>query len=294
MLRPYSLPRTIPGWVFFGAVALLFALMAYALTTYALSREFGSDVAAYWGAAERIRGGEPLYVAGVANASDLYRYAPWFAYAWVPLTFLPRELVTISWVGLMLAAAIASTLPLLRHGLAGTAGFALFTPLQVQGAIFGNVQPLLVLMLLWGVERRSGPLWIAVGASLKAVPLLLALVYAGRGEWLRAGLALLLTLILVAPGLLFDLSGYSRQPGPGNMSLISVSIFLYLAMALVAAILAFVAARSRYPWLIGSLAMIAALPRMLTYEISFLLVGLVAPPRKARPPSAVVPDAELK
>ena len=209
-----SLPRTIPGWIFFGALALLFALMAYALTTYALSREFGSDVAAYWGAAERIRTGEPLYVAGVANASDLYRYAPWFAYAWVPLTFLPRDLVTIAWVVLMLAAAIASTLPLLRHGLAGMAGFALFAPLQVQGAMFGNVQPLLVLMLLWGVERRSGPLWIAVAASMKAVPLLLALVYAGRGEWLRAALALLLTGVLVAPAFLFDLTGLLHAARP--------------------------------------------------------------------------------
>lgn len=58
---------------------------------------FGSDVAAYWGAAERIRAGEPLYVAGVANASDLYRYAPWFAYAWVPLTYLPSDIVTSAW-----------------------------------------------------------------------------------------------------------------------------------------------------------------------------------------------------
>jgi hypothetical protein len=292
MQRSPSLPRTVPGWAFFGALVLLFALMAYALSTYALSREFGSDVAAYWGAAERIRAGEPLYVAGVANASDLYRYAPWFAYAWVPLTLLPRDLVTSAWVGLMLAAAIASTLPLLRHGLAGMAAFALFAPLQVQGAIFGNVQPLLVLMLLWGVERRSGPVWIAIGASLKAVPLLLAIVYAGRGEWLRAGLATLLTAVLVAPALLFDLSGYSTQPGPGNMSLISVGSLLYLAVAVTMVVLAFVGARSRYPWLLGALAMIAALPRMLTYEISFLLVGLAgvspskAAARESPPPAA--------
>lgn len=273
-----SLPRTIPGWIFFGALALLLALMAYALTTYALSREFGSDVAAYWGAAERIRTGEPLYVPGVANASDLYRYAPWFAYAWVPLTFLPRDLVTIAWVVLMLAAAIASTLPLLRHGLAGTAGFALFAPLQVQGAMFGNVQPLLVLMLMWGVERRSGPLWIAVAASMKAVPLLLALVYAGRGEWLRAALALLLTGVLVAPAFLFDLTGYSTQPGPGNMSLISVSSILYVVVAVLMSALALIAARSPYRWVAGALAMMSALPRFLTYEISFLLVGAAGGP----------------
>jgi len=284
MQRSHPLPRTLPGWVGFVGLALLLALMAYALMTYALSREYGSDVAAYWRAAERIRAGEPLYVAGVANASDLFRYAPWFAYAWVPLTFLPRELVTAGWVGLMLVAAIASTLPLLRHGLAGTAAFALFTPLQVQGAMFGNVQPALVLMLLWGVERRSGPVWIAVAASMKAVPVLLAVVYAGRGEWLRAGLALLFTVVLVAPAFLFDLSGYSTQPGPGNMSLISVTALLYVVVALALLALAFLVARSPYRWVAGALAMIAALPRFLTYEISFLLVGAANGRPEARQP----------
>ena len=293
MQRSHPLPHSLPGWLAFVVVALLLAFMAYALTTYAVSREFGSDVAAYWGAAERIRNGEPLYVAGLANAPDLYRYAPWFAYAWVPLTLLPRELVTDVWVVLMLVAALASTLPLLRHGLAGTAGFALFAPLQVQGAIFGNVQPLLVLMLLWGVERRSGPLWIAVGASLKAVPLLLALVYAGRGEWLRAGLALLLTVVLVAPAFLFDLSGYSRQAGPGNMSLIAVASSVFVVVAVLAACLAFLGARTRYRWVLGALAVIAALPRFLTYEVSFLLVGAARrPPLPSRADRETAPLAE--
>jgi hypothetical protein len=283
MQRSHPLPRTLPGWLSFVGLALLLALMAYALTTYALSREFGSDVAAYWGAAERIRASEPLYVADAANASDLYRYAPWFAYAWVPLTYLPRDAVTVAWVGLMLAAAVASTLPLLRHGLAGTAAFTLFAPLQLQGAVFGNVQPLLVLMLMWGVERRSGPLWIAIGASLKAVPLLLALVYAGRGEWLRAGLALLLTAVLVAPTLLFDLSAYPTQPGPGQMSLTAVSVPLYVLAAAAAAGLACLGARSRYRWLLGALAMVAALPRALTYEAGFLLIGLARRPDSSEP-----------
>jgi len=274
MQRSHPLPRTLSGWVLFSALVVLFALMAYALLGYALSRELGSDVAAYWGAAERIRAGEPLYVAGVANASDLYRYAPWFAYAWVPLTYLPRDVVTTAWVGLMLAAAAASTLPLVRHGLAGTAAFALFAPLQLQGAIFGNVQPLLVLMLLWGVERRSGPLWIAVGASLKAVPLLLALVYAGRGEWRRAGLALLLTALLTVPALFFDLSAYPTQSGPGQMSLIAVAVPLFVLVAMATIVLAYLGARTQYRWLFGAVAMLAALPRALTYEAGFLLVGL--------------------
>ena len=275
MRRTYRLPASVPGWIFFVAASLLFALMAYALSTYAISREVGADVAAYWGAAERLRAGEPLYVAGAANASDLYRYAPWFAWAWVPLSFLPREAVTVVWVALMIGAAIASTVPLLRHGFAGTAAFSLFAPIQVQAAVFGNVQPLLVLMLLWGVERRSGPLWIAIGASLKAVPILLALVYAGRGEWGRAGLAALLTAALVAPAFLYDLSGYSTQAGPGQMSLTSVAGQLYLAVAILLVAATYVIARSRprYAWLVGAGAMMATLPRLLTYEIGFLLVG---------------------
>lgn len=254
-------------------LAVLVALASWALLTYAISREPGVDVAAYWNAAQRLRDGEPLYAGGAANASDLYRYTPWFAYAWVPLTYLPRDAVTAGWVGLMVMAALLSTLPLLRRGPAGWATWAIFTPLQLGGAIFGNVQPLLVLMLLWGVERRSGPLWIAVGASLKAVPFLLTLVYAGRGEWRRAALATGLTAMLVAPTFLFDLSAYSTVPGPNQISLAGVSVFLYLPVALAAVAAAFLLARTRYAWLAGSFAMLAALPRLLTYEIGFLLVG---------------------
>ena len=275
-------PSSVPGLLFFVAATLLFALMGYALLTYALSREAGADVDAYWGAAERIRAGESLYIAGAANASALYRYAPWFAFAWVPLTFLPREAVTVAWVGLMMLAAILSTAPLVRHGLAGTAAFSLFAPIQLEAAVFGNVQPLLVLVLLWGVERRSGPLWIAIGASLKAVPLLLALVYAGRGEWRRAGLAVALTALLAAPALLFDLSNYPTQAGPGQISLTAVAGQLYLAVAITMLGITFVAAlgRSRFAWLAGAGAMMAALPRLLPYEIGFLLVGLAERPRR--------------
>ena len=280
MTRPSSLPSSVPSWIFFTAATLLFALMGYALSTYALSREVGADVAAYWEAAERIRAGEPLYVAGVANASDLYRYAPWFAYVWVPLTFLPREAVTVGWVGLMIAASFLSTAPLVRHGLAGIAAFSLLAPIQLQAAVFGNVQPLLVLMLLWGVERRSGPVWIAVGASLKAVPLVLAVVYAGRGEWGRAGLALLLTAVLAGPALLFDLSGYSTSAGPGQISLTAVATQLYLAVAITLVGVTFARAKGRFAWLVGAGAMMAALPRLLTYEIGFLLVGLAERPRR--------------
>lgn len=269
-------PRSPSGWAAAAAVSVLVALAAFALISYALSRQPGVDVAAYWNAAERLRERQPLYAGGAANASELYRYAPWFAAAWIPLTYLPLDAVTAGWVALMVVAALLSTLPLLRHGPVGWAAFALFAPLQLMGAAFGNVQPLLVLGLMWGVERRSGPFWIALGASLKGVPLLLVLVYAGRREWRRAAMAVGLTLLLVAPALLFDLSHYSTQPGPNQMSLAAVSPLLWLPVALLAVAATWALARTRFAWLVASVAMIAALPRLLVYEIAFLMVGVPA------------------
>jgi hypothetical protein len=261
-----------------AVLAVLIALTSFALLTYALARPVGVDVTAYLNAAERLREGVTPYAAGAANASDLYRYAPWFAAAWIPATFLPPETVAAGWVGLMIAAALLSTFPLLRHGPTGWAAFAFFAPLQLQGAVFGNVQPLLVLVLLWGAERRSGPLWVALGASLKAVPLALALVYAGRGEWRRAGLAVLLTAVLVVPMLFFDLSGYSTDPGPRQDSLAGVSILLFVPVALVTLAATYLLARTKYAWASGGLAMVASLPRLLSYEAAFMLVGLTRPP----------------
>jgi len=278
-MRNSSSPRRSAGeWLLFGAtraaLAVLIALTSYALLTYALARPVGADVTAYWNAAERLRNGETLYQAGAANASDLYRYAPWFAFAWIPLTYLPFEAVVSAWVGLMVASALISTVPLLRLGPTGWAACAFFLPLQLQGAVWGNVQPLLVLMLMWGVGRRSGPLWIALGASLKAVPIVLTLVYAGRGEWRKAGIAAALTALLVAPMLFFDLSGYSTAPGPNQDSLAGVSLFLFVPIAVGALVATYRLAGTRYRWAAGAFAMIASLPRLLSYEATFMLVGL--------------------
>ena len=165
-------------------------------------------------------------------------------------------------------------MPLLWRGPAGWAAFAVFMPIQLQGAVFGNVQPLLVLMLMWAVERRSGPLWIAVGASLKATPLALALVYAGRGEWRRAGWAALFTAVLVVPMLLFDLSAYPTGPGPNQISLAGVSLLLFVPVALVSLIATYTMARTRFGWLAGAVAMLATTPRLLTYQAGYALVGL--------------------
>jgi len=258
----------------FALLAVLIGLAAWTEFTHAASLASGSDMDAYWNAALRLRAGGTLYAPGLPTDSDLYRYAPWFAFTWIPLTFLPKGAVLLGWMTICLGAAIGSVAPLLWRGWVGIALFALLLPFQLEGAAFGNVQPVLVLLLMWGVGRRSGPAWIAIAASLKATPILLAAVYVGRGEWRRAGLTIVLTGVLVVPMLFFDLRGYSTAIGGGQQSLLLLSPFIWLPATLAAVGAALWLARTRYGWLAGTVAMIVALPRFLLYEIGFVLVGL--------------------
>lgn len=263
-----------------AVVATLIALAAWTEFNHAAALSSGSDMDAYWEAALRLREGQPLYRPGLETDSDLYRYAPWFAMLWVPLTFLPKDAVLLAWMTLCLAAAIASVAPLIREGVAGWAALAFLLPFQLEGAAFGNVQPLLVLALVWGAPRRSGPVWIALGASLKGAPLVLAAVYAGRGEWRRVAWTLGLTAALVAPMLLFDLSDYSTEIGGGQMSLMQVSPVLWAVVALGTVGITVALARTPYAWLAGAIATMFALPRFLLYQISFVVIGLAREGRR--------------
>ncbi|MCV0404497.1 MAG: hypothetical protein K5924_12455 [Chloroflexi bacterium] len=264
------------------AAAALLAVILVALATYAelgyawsvWTNDGGRDIRAYLGAAERLRDGGVLYRPGVANDTELYRYAPWFAALWIPLVDLPRDAVTAAWVAVLVVASLASVAPMLRAGAVAVPGAALLLAFQLEGAAYGNVQPLMIAMLVLGAARASGPLWVALAASLKAVPIVLVAVYLGRGEYRRALVTGALTALLVGPMLLFDLSGYSTETGGGQMSLIAFSPIVFLALALAATLGTLRWATTRHGWLLGGFAAAAWLPRFLPYEISFVLVGL--------------------
>jgi hypothetical protein len=229
-----------------------------------------ADAGAYWQAALRLREGAGLYPA-VSNveASEVYRYAPWFAWMTVPFTFLPIQVAGAIWSALLIAASCVAVLPLVRgrHYLAA----AFFWPILIGISASGNVHALMIAALVLGVECRSGPLWIAMAASLKAVPILLVVVYVARREWVRAGMTLVLTVLLVAPMLLYDLSAYPSSPGQAGL-LISWPI-LYVA-AIGAAVLATVLMANRpYAWLAAATAVAVALPRFFVYDVTFILVG---------------------
>jgi hypothetical protein len=250
------------------------AFLVWAVTGWTLA-----DAVAYWQAALRLRAGQDLYPA-VTNvaASDVFRYSPWFAWAAVPLTFLPLGLVAVAWSVALVVASTVAVWPLVRER--RWMQLCFFWPILIAISASGNVQAILIACLVHGVERRSGPLWIALAASLKAVPLLFALVYLGRGQWLRAALSVVLTVALVAPVLFYDLSQYPTDTGGAGLLIRWMPLYVLTALVVVSAAVRLAA--TRYAWLSAATAAALVLPRFFTYDVTLLLVGTV---RRARPAS---------
>jgi hypothetical protein len=247
-----------------------------------------SDMDAYWNAALRLREGALLYPPlADPSAADVYRYAPWFAWAWVPLTYLPKVLVVIGWSGVLIAATAAALRPLMRATAASIGAAALIGSMLIWAISIGNVQPLIVAMLVHGIERRSGPIWVGIAASLKAVPILYALIYLGRREWGRFLATIAVAAVLAAPLLITPLANYPAGPGDSQGPLWALHPILVGAglALLAAATIRLASQRSSYSRLLGAVTLLAALPRITLLDLSHLVVGVPWPqPSKATPP----------
>lgn len=238
------------------------------------------DMDVYWDAAQRIRAGEPLYADG-ANTFHAYRYAPWFAYAWVPLTYLPKALVAIAWSAVLLAASAAVLWPLLRlRSTPALLLLAMMFPLLVPMVSGGNVQPLMVAALLYGLPRRSGPLWVGLAASLKVVPILFVLVYLGRREWTKAALTFAIAGALLAPALLMGLSPTTVDPGPAAaLPAISPALYVVVMLATSGVALWINVRKPTFGRVAAATAVIVALPRLFLSDVTVLLAGQPLAPR---------------
>lgn len=229
------------------------------------------DVEAYWNAALRLRAGGLLYPAYANDAAaEVFRYSPWFAYAWIPLTYLPEQLVRAGWLAGLAGGGLYAVSHLFNRRGVVTAVYLGATVLM--GVQAGNVHPLLVALLVATVGTRLGPVGIAVAASLKGFPLLLAIVYVGRRDWRSLALTMGLTAVLVVPFAFQDLSSYPTNP-ERTLSLMTISPVLWGLVSVVAAAAAFGLSRTRYGWLAACVAVIAALPRLLLYDYSDLLIA---------------------
>lgn len=270
-------PATAAMWLTFAI------LLAWGLAYVVVRIQFWEmrDVEAYWEAALRLRAGEPLYADPPSPTEyNLYRYAPWFAWLWVPLTFIDQRIAYGLWAAVLLVASAAILWALLRLRTAGALALAaIMAPWLLSLVEVGNVQPLVVAALGFGISRRSGPLWVGVAASLKASPLLYVLVYVARRQWRRVLLSLLATAVLLSPLLLTDLSHYDSDPGLSFSLYGWVSPAAWLGGAALAAGAATAVALRRSPWTFFAigLAMMFVQPRSHVTTITFLLVGLLVP-----------------
>ncbi len=229
------------------------------------------DMNAYWDAGVRLRLGEPLYppVTDIL-ASEVYRYSPWFAWLWAPLTLLPRILVEVAWSAILLAASVAAVWPMARRG--AWIGVAFFLPILIGISAGGNVHAILIAALVLSVERRGGPLSIGVAASLKLFPILFVLTYVGRRQWGRALVTLGISALLLSPYLLYDLSNYVTTAG--GAALLWDWPILYAVVAAAAVAAALLLARGRFAWLASSLAVVLVLPRSFLYDVTWIMVGV--------------------
>ncbi len=239
-----------------------------------------SDASAYWNAALRLRDGAALYpVLSDVDASEVYRYAPWFAWLTVPFTFLSVQVAGALWSVLLLGASIIAIIPLARARAWLLVAF--FAPILVGISAVGNVQPLLIAALVWSVERRGGPIWIGVAASLKIFPILFAVVYLGRREWNRAAVAVGVGAVLWAPALLYDLRGYATDAGEAASLFALPALWVVVVASALAITLRL--APTRFAWLAAATTVVLSLPRLFVYDVTYLMVGAV--PEGHQPPA---------
>lgn len=257
-------------------MAILLGYLGYTLASWFLVWN-PADGGAYYDAASRLMHGQPLYPPVDPEAHEVFRYAPWFAVAWIPLTLLSRDLALHAWSLAMLLCAAAAVWPLLRRpSWARVALAALIGQTLAETAMFGNAHPLVVALLVWTARRRSFPVWVGVAASIKLVPLAFALVWAVRRQWARVAAAVGVAGLLFAPMLLFDLSSYPTNPETGLLSLYATSPALWAAVALscLVATVWLAARQSPYAWVAAAMLMFLGPPRVVTSYLGFLLVAV--------------------
>jgi hypothetical protein len=266
--------------------AMALAILGVAvLIGAALTADVQPDADAYWLAAERLRDGEPLYGGPRGDETEIYRYAPWFAVAWVPLTYVGQDAAYLIWRGLLLLATAAAVWPLLKRPTpAGLTLAVLMGGLLVSNLPAANVTPLIVGMLVAGLRTRLGPIVLGVAASLKLFPLVLVAGFVAERRWRAAAIAAAVAAALWTTVLAFGVERFLELGGPsfylGGVSTYSVlpGLWALLAASLGLTLVVLVVRRSRWAWLAAAAAIPAAVPRVWLPDAAYVLTGIPRSP----------------
>jgi hypothetical protein len=262
----------------FIVTALVLGWLAYTLTSWFLAWN-PADARAYYLAAERLRDGEALYPPMHPDAHEVFRYAPWFAVAFLPFTLLDMDVATHVWSLLMLGCAVLAVVPVARlGGRAAIALSALLGALLAETAMFGNAHPLIVALLSWTIARPSAPWWVGLATSIKLAPIGFVLPWLGMRRIRDVAIAIGVAALLFAPILAFDLSGYVISPGTGLVSPYAASPVLWGLGALlgIVAVVWLSARASPYAYVAAGAAMFLVPPRVSTAYMAFLLPAALA------------------
>jgi hypothetical protein len=197
-----------------GAIALTALVLAFGWNAATHAVDFPIY---HHAGAQVLRGDFELYPAGLYDGTDVpshgFRYAPVFAFLFVPLALLPLQLAAFLFFVAKVAAMVYVARVVARHlGLAGrVTSLVLLALLVVRGYLveelrYGNYHFLMVALMVFafdGVERgkTAGPGFaLAMAIAAKVTPVLLAGYFALRHR-IAACVATLvaLVLLLVAP-----------------------------------------------------------------------------------------------
>jgi hypothetical protein len=246
-------------------VAVGLANLIWAFTDWSFN-----DLHAYQSAAVRLRDGGELY-GGDVSAWTAYRYAPWFAYAFVPLTYLPWTVLAVLWTGFTLVCSVVAVWPLVRDRRpAALLLAAIFGPVLIAISLSGNIQAPLIALVVLALPTRWGPIAIGVAASLKVTPLLLCIGYLSRRQWRCAVLACVVAIGLWTPVLLFAIAPITFDSGGAAVSTVD-----WLTMGGLATLISLLLARrgSGATWLAAAVAAYLSTPRLYLYDTTILVTA---------------------
>lgn len=212
-----------------GRFVLVLAVLGALL--YGLERINGrfwlNDFRVYYGAAQALLNGEPLYGVAHGLGTGFFKYAPAAALLFVPVSLLPYKAAASLHFALVIAAFIGSALAidrLLRQNLfpGRPAAYApLFLTALAAGAHLhrelhlGNVNAMLLWLLMAGLERllsgrhRSAGALLGLAVALKPHFVVLLPWLLLRRRW--SALAMALTLLVAAVALPTALLGPSAS-----------------------------------------------------------------------------------
>lgn len=275
--------RSSLGWVIL--VGLYLALGLAGALYLAPTTAIGQDLATYQRAGDLLWAGSDPY-SGQADVGQeyQYRYPPLLALV-IPVLGWPPL-----WFGL-LAVATAGTIWLWNRT-AGPRG--LLVPALLIGAwgqqlLNGNAQALVVYLLaITPLFGRVGPAALALATMLKLHPVIGLVWFAGRRDWRAIVIYAVASVLLLVPQLpwLDDFVRYFvTDPGavetiPG-MSLRAIHPVLWVVGIVVAVVIAWRYAGTRYGWMLATVAQLIALPRVLLVNLALLMAAPLPPRRSA-------------